>query len=255
MSAVKFVDPVPSRRGWAKKQTDFMKETFKSFNAAFVGFILVMRTQRNMRYHFLIALFIIILSIILNINRVELMILSLTITLVLVTEMINTAAENIINIVKTKYHPLAKVVKDISAAAVLTCAINAVIVGYLIFSTKIPFNVEKSIVKLRNSSMDITFISLIVVFGLVILGKVLFHRGTPLKGGMPSGHAALAYSMWTIIVLLTKDILISILAFFMAFLIARSRMYRKIHNFWEVMAGALLGIIATLLIFQIFWRK
>lgn len=238
-----------------RKQADYIKETFKSFNAAFVGFILVMRTQRNMRYHFLAALFIIILSIILNVNRVELMILSVSITFVLVTEMINTAAENIINIVKNRYHPLAKVVKDISAAAVLTCAINAVIVGYIIFSTKIPFNIEAGISKLRNSSMDITFISLILVFGLVIIGKVFFHKGTPLKGGMPSGHAALAYSMWTIIVLLTRDVLISILAFFMAFLIARSRLHRKIHNFWEVLAGSVLGVVVTLLIFQIFWQR
>lgn len=238
-----------------RKHADFMKESFKSFNAAFVGFILVMRTQRNMRYHFLAALFIIILSIILNVNRMELMLISLSITLVLVTEMINTAAENIVNIVKTKYHPLAKVVKDISAAAVLTCAINAVIVGYMIFSTKIPFNVEASISKLRNSSMDVTFISLILVFGLVIIGKVISHRGTPLKGGMPSGHAALAYSMWTIIVLLKKDPLISILTFFMAFLIARSRLHRGIHNFWEVLAGSVLGVIVTLLIFQIFWQR
>lgn len=238
-----------------KKHTDIMRETFRSFNNAFIGFILVMRTQRNMRYHFLAALFIIIFSIILNVSRMELMIISLSITLVLVTEMINTSAESIINIVKTRYHPLAKVVKDISAAAVLTCAINAMIVGYMIFSTKIPFNVEASIAKLRNSSMDITFMSLIVVFGLVIFGKVFFHKGTPLMGGMPSGHAALAYSMWTIIVLLTKDILISILAFFMAFLIARSRVHRKIHNLWEVLAGSLLGVIATLLIFQIFWQK
>lgn len=237
-----------------KKQKDIMKETFKTFNAAFVGFILVMRTQRNMRYHFLAALFIIILSVILNVSRIELMILAIAITLVLVTEMINTAAENIVNIVKSKYHPLAKVVKDISAAAVLTCAINAIIVGYMVFSTKIPFDVEASILKLRNAPMDITFISLICVFGLVIAGKVIFHRGTPLKGGMPSGHAALAFSMWTIIVLLTRNVLVAMLAFFMAFLIARSRMYRKVHNFWEVLAGSTLGVIVTLLIFQVFWQ-
>lgn len=241
------------RSRFVKKQKDIMKETFKSFNSAIVGFVLVMRTQRNMRYHFLAALFIIILSIILNVTKVELMILAIAITLVLVTEMINTAAENIINIVKTKYHPLAKVVKDISAASVLTCAINAVVVGYLIFSTKIPFDIGASILKLKNAPMDITFISLICVFALVIVGKVVFHKGTPLKGGMPSGHAALAFSMWTVIVLLSKDILVSGLAFFMAFLVARSRMYRKVHNVWEVLAGAALGVIITLLIFQILW--
>jgi len=238
----------------SKKSKNIFKETFKSFNAAFIGFILVMRTQRNMRYHFIAALAIIILSIIVNVSRIELMILAITITLVLVMEMVNTAVENIINIVKSKYHPLAKVVKDVSAAAVLTTAINAVIVGYVIFSSKIPIDIEGSIARLRNSSMHVTFISLILVFGLVILGKVLFHKGTPLRGGMPSGHSAIAFSMWTVIVLLTKDVLIAILAFFMAFLIGRSRIHRKIHNLWEVIAGAALGILVTLLIFQLVWR-
>lgn len=237
-----------------KNDKNIFRQTFKSFNAAFVGFILVMRTQRNMRYHFLAALFIIILSIILNVSKTELMILSITITLVLVMEMINTAAENIINIVKTKYHPLAKVVKDISAAAVLTSAINAVVVGYMIFYTKAPFDIEAGIARLRNSSMNMTFISLILVFAFVIMGKVFSRRGSPLRGGMPSGHAALAFSMWTVIVLLTKNILITILAFLMAFLIARSRIHRRIHNFWEVLAGAILGVLVTLFVFQIFWR-
>jgi diacylglycerol kinase (ATP) len=237
-----------------KKNKNFLKETLKSFNAAVIGFILVMRTQRNMRYHFLAALFIIILSIILKVTRIELMILAITITLVLVAEMVNTVAENIINIVKTKYHPLAKLVKDISAAAVLTTAINAVIIGYTVFSAKLPIDIANSIERLRNSSMHITFMSLILVFGLVVLGKVLFHRGTPLRGGMPSGHSALAFSMWTVIVLLTKDVLVSILALFMAFLIARSRVHRKIHSFWEVCAGAVLGVLVTLFIFQLIWR-
>lgn len=237
-----------------KKKRNFFRETFKSFNAAFIGFILVMRTQRNMRYHFLAALFIIILSTVLNVSKLELMILALTVTLVLVTEMLNTAAENIINIVKTKYHPLAKLVKDISAAAVLTTAINALIIGYAIFSSKIPFDIGGSISRLRNSSMHLTFISLILVIGLVISGKVLFHKGTPLSGGMPSGHSALAFAMWTVIVLITKDVLVSILSFFMAFLIARSRVHRRIHTLWEVLAGAILGALVTLVVFQIFWK-
>lgn len=242
------------KRFFRDKNEDFIKETIKSFNAAIIGFILVMRTQRNMRYHFIAALFIIILSIFVSVSRIELMILALSITLVLVSEMVNTAAENIINIIKSKYHPLARVVKDISAAAVLTCAINALVVGYIIFSAKIPFDVESGISNLKQAPMNLTFMSLLIVFGLVVLAKTFFHRGTPLRGGMPSGHTALAFSMWTVIVLLTKNALVAILAFFMASLIARSRLHRKIHNFWEVFAGALLGVIITLLIFQIFWR-
>lgn len=230
-----------------------VKDFIKSLNTAITGFALVMRTQRNMRYHILAALLIIILSIALNVSGVELMILTITVTLVIVMEMINTALENVINIIKSKYHPIAKVVKDISAAAVLATAINAIIVGYIIFSKRVPFDIKSGIIRFRESSADLTFITLILVFILVVLVKILFHKGTPLKGGMPSGHAALSFAMWTIIVLLTKNLLVAILAFCMAFLISRSRMNRKIHNFWEVIAGALLGVVVTLLIFQLFF--
>ena len=230
-----------------------MRDLLKSINTAITGFLLVMRTQKNMRYHFLAALFIIILSVALNVSRIELMILTLTVTLVLIMEMINTAIENIINIIKTKYHPVAKVVKDISAAAVLASAINALVVGYIFFSTKIPFDFKTGVLRLRNSSADLTFLCLALVIILVVLIKVLFRRGTPLKGGMPSGHAALSFAMWTIIVLLTKNLLVALLAFLMAFLIARSRIHKKIHNFWEVVAGALLGVVVAMLIFQLFF--
>lgn len=230
-----------------------MKDFLKSLNTAITGFMLVMRTQRNMRYHFLAALFVVILSLLLDVSRIELMIITLTVTFVLVVEMMNTAIEYVIDIMKSKYHPMAKVVKDIAAGAVLASAINAIVVGYLVFSTKIPFNFEHSVIRLQHSSKDITFICLGLVIALVILIKVLSHKGTPLRGGMPSGHAAISFAMWTIIVLLTKNLLVALLVFFMAFLVSSSRIYKRIHTFWEVIAGALLGIIVTLFIFQLFF--
>jgi len=238
-----------------RKHKNVVRNTYKSFNAAFTGLFLLMRTQRNMRYHFIAAFFVILLSVILNVDRIELMILIIVISLVLVTEMVNTAIENIVNIVKAKYHPLAKLIKDISAAAVLVSAFCAFITGYIILSKKMPLDIKAGILRLKNIPMHLAFLSLVTVFALVIAGKLIFHKGTPLRGGMPSGHAALAFSMWTIVVLLTKDVVVFILVFLMALLIAGSRMYRKVHNFWEVFAGSVLGIIITLLIFQMFWRS
>ena len=63
--------------------------------------------------------------------------------------------------------------------------------------------------------------------------------------------SAIAFSMWTIIAFLTHNAIVIILAFVMAFLIARHRIKSSIHNIWEVVAGGVLGVLATTLIFQL----
>ena len=229
-----------------------MRRFVESFNAALEGFIYVLKTERNMRVHFLSALFIILLGIYFGFPAHEILILTTTITLVLVAEMINTAIEHLVDMVHSEFHPAARLVKDIGAGVVLITAINAVIVGYTLFARKVPFNIDLEMARIRQSPWHITFIATILVFGLSIIGKLIFHRGTPLRGGMPSGHAAVAFSMWTAIAFITTNTVVVALAFVMAFLIARHRVKDAVHSIWEVVAGAVLGILVTTLIFQIF---
>jgi len=224
----------------------------ESFNAAVEGFIYVLKTERNMRIHFLAAFFFILLGIYLNFTYLEILALCVTITLVLASEMINTAVELLVDMIKSDFHPIARFVKDISAGAVLLASINAVIVGYMLFSRKLPFNVTDATENISHSPWHITFIALIVVFGVTIIGKMLSRKGTPLRGGMPSGHAAIAFAIWTIIVFLTNNSIVIVLTFLMAFLIARHRIKDSIHTLWEVFAGSLLGVLLTTLVFQIF---
>ncbi len=223
----------------------------ESFNASLEGFIYVLKTQRNMRIHYLASVLIILLGIWLNLSITELMILSVTITIVLVAEMANTAMEHMVDIVKTELHPLAKIIKDVAAGSVLVASINAVIIGYILFSGKTPFNVEEGLSRVRQSPWHVSFIALILVFSLAVIGKVIFHKGTPLRGGMPSGHAAVAFAVWTIVTFLTTNSIVIILTFLMAFLIARHRIKDAVHTIWEVAAGSLLGILGTILIFQL----
>ena len=205
-----------------------------------------------MRIHFLAALFLLLLGIYLNFTYLEIVALCVTITLVLVSEMVNTAVELIVDMIKSDFHPIARVIKDISAGVVLLASINGIIVGYILFSRKIPFNVTDAMETIRNSPWHITFIALILVFGSTIIGKMLSRKGTPLRGGMPSGHAAIAFSIWTIIVFLTNNSIVIVLAFLMAFLIARHRVKDSIHTIWEVAAGGVMGVLFTTLVFQIF---
>lgn len=226
----------------------------ESFNCAIEGFIYVVKTQRNMRIHFLFSVMIILLSILLNLSTYELLIVGSAIIFVLLSEMINTAIELTVDLISDSYHALARIVKDVAAGAVFLSSIYAIIVGYLIFSKHISFPIGEGLLKIKQSDWHITLITLILVISFVILGKILFQKGTPLRGGMPSGHAAFSFSIWTIISVITENPLIIILTFVMAFLVARSRVKQSIHSILEVVIGSILGILITLLVFQFIGR-
>lgn len=223
----------------------------ESFNSAIEGFVYVFKSQRNMRLHFVVALVAILLGIVLNFTYIEFMILCLTIAFVLFAEMFNTAIEHTIDLIKEEFHPLARIVKDICAGAVLLSASSAIIVGYILFVSRLGMRIEGNIVKIRGSSWHITFIVLLVILVLVVLSKIVFRSGTPLRGGMPSGHSAIAFSIWTALSLLYPNSLVIFLVFFLALLVSRSRVRDNVHSALEVFTGAVMGVLITLLVFQI----
>ena len=95
---------------------------------------------------------------------------------------------------------------------------------------------------------------MIVILGIVVLSKIFLRSGTPFRGGMPSGHSAIAFAIWTIVSFLYPKGLVILLVFILAFLVSRSRVRDKVHSVLEVFSGAVLGIVVTILIFQIFKR-
>ena len=105
-----------------------------SFNYAFEGIIHVLRTQRNLRIHFVIAIGVIAAAAALGVGRDELILLLLAIAFVLVAEMVNSAIEGAIDVSTTSFDPNAKLAKDIAAGAVLISSTTAVAVGYLVFA-------------------------------------------------------------------------------------------------------------------------
>ncbi|HBM81250.1 MAG: diacylglycerol kinase [Clostridiales bacterium] len=229
----------------AKRITD-------SFNYAIQGIIYTLRTQRNMRIHFAIAAAVLCISLFFDLSKMELLILFISITFVIVMELINTAIEATIDIFVNYYHPLAKIAKNVAAGAVLVSALNAILVGYLLFFDRLMPVTQIVIYKVKNSPPHTIFICLAIVMIAVISLKAYFGEGTPLRGGMPSGHSAIAFSIATMISLLTKDLLIATLAFFMAFLVAQTRIESKIHSVLQTVIGGILGITVTILIFVVF---
>jgi diacylglycerol kinase (ATP) len=103
-----------------------------SFKYAGEGLLHAIRTQRNFRIHLVAAVLVLAMATWLRLPGTSWAILVLTIGLVLVTEMMNTAAEALVDLASPDYHPLAKLVKDVAAGAVLVIAIAAVVVGLIV---------------------------------------------------------------------------------------------------------------------------
>jgi len=227
----------------------------ESFNYAFEGVIHVLRTQRNMRIHFLIAVAVLVWAIAAGVSKLELIALLLAISFVLIAEMVNTAVEAAIDIATTSFDPMAKLAKDIAAGAVLIASANAIAVGYLVFSGKVADNTSRFLDRLANAPAELTLVALVVTILIVIATKALTGRGTPLRGGLPSGHSALAFAGWMAVTLVLDDsghrFLISSVTLIMALLVAQTRVESGVHSLLEVFYGAVLGSLVTLVLFQI----
>jgi undecaprenol kinase len=111
------------------------RQWINSFRHAGNGLRDTFRTERNFRFHVFAALVVLAAGWYAGLNRNEWLWITLAITLVLVTELLNTALESLVNLASPEYHPLAKKTKDTAAAAVLCSAVFAIVVAILIFGT------------------------------------------------------------------------------------------------------------------------
>ena len=219
---------------------------FESFNYAFEGIIHVLRTQRNMRIHFGIAVFVLIFALVVNVTKLELIALLISITFVLIAEMLNSAVEAAIDIATTSFDPMAKLAKDVAAGAVLIATTNAIAVGYLVFAGKVADRSAHLLDRLRQAPAELTLVALVLTVIVVIATKAYTGRGTPLRGGVPSGHAALAFAGWmaaTYVASPGHRFLISSIALLMALLVAQTRVESGVHSAIEVTYGALVGAL------------
>jgi diacylglycerol kinase (ATP) len=226
----------------------------ESFNYAIEGVVHVLRTQRNMRIHFALAVAVLAVAIAVGVSKLELIALLIAIAFVLVAEMINTAVEGVIDVSTTAFDPMAKLAKDIAAGAVLIAAVNAVAIGYLVFAGKAANKSARVLDRIRDAPAEITVSALVITVIVVIATKAWTGRGTPLRGGLPSGHAALGFAGWMAATYIVNDshrFLISALTFIMAVLVAQTRVESGVHSALEVAYGGALGALVTLALFQL----
>ena len=229
---------------------------FASFNFAAEGVVHALRTQRNLWIHFALAAAVLIAAVGFGVSRIELMVLLLAITFVLVAELVNTAIEAAVDVASTSFDPMAKLAKDIAAGAVLIATAVAVAVGYLVFSGTVADRSSRLLDRLTTVPAELTLVALVLTTIVVIATKALTGSGTPLRGGLPSGHAAVAFACWMAVTLILDDVdhrfLISSVTFIMALLVAQTRVESGVHSASEVASGALLGALVTLFLFQAF---
>jgi len=229
-----------------KKNNDNLIDSFKN---AIEGLNITYKMEKNFRYHIILSFLTILVSLLMKIDSFHLVIIVISISFVLVAELFNTGFEVLIdNFITKKRNKIIKVIKDISAAAVLITSINALVVGYFLIFTKL-FKKILNIFKINWVINDtIIFISFIFLILFIIIIKKIINSEKVFKGGWPSGHSALSFSIFALSLMYVNILIIKILIFLLAIIVSKSRIDLKIHSFSQVISGAIIGFSLTVII-------
>lgn len=224
----------------------------KGFDYAFEGIVFSIKSEKNMKFHVILSMFVLLFSLFLNVTRIEMILIIFSISFVFIVELINTAIEQLVNLAcNNKYSKLAKIAKDVSAGACLVAALCAIFVAYLIFFDKAVNFTNSVFSKIQRKPEHIAVITLVIVVILTVLLKGIFYKGygSAFHGGAVSGHTAVAFSLATIVMIMSKDFKVSVISYMIAAIVAESRFEANIHSVREIISGLFLGILVTLLIF------
>jgi len=117
-----------------------MKQFLESLSYAFRGLAYTFKNEKNFQNEIVVGFLVVIAMIYFRVTRAEVVVLVLVIMGVLIMEVLNTVMERVVDILKPRVHPYARLIKDLMAAGVLLCSILAVTVGLIIF---FPYILEK----------------------------------------------------------------------------------------------------------------
>lgn len=229
-----------------------LRRWLDSVNHAIEGILHAAKTQRHVRFHLYAAAGVMVLSFGLGVTGTEFIIIGFCVALVIVAELLNSALEEMVDLLSPQYHEKARTAKDIAAGAVFISALVSVVVAYVVLLPYLEVAFKRGLRIAKHSPDEVAMVAVLTVLILVVITKAYFGRGTPLRGGLPSGHAALAFSFWVSISLVTSNFVVSLMGLVVAIIISQSRVAIKVHTPWEVILGALLGSSVTFLLFLVF---
>ncbi|MCM1990797.1 diacylglycerol kinase [Oceanirhabdus seepicola] len=222
------------------------RNLLESFNYAIKGIRWAFLNERNFKVHTVVSILVIILGIVFQITKVEFLITLLCIGMVLGGELINTAIEKLCDGISGEFKVYIKAAKDIAAGGVLVTAFISAIIGILIFGNAILEYDRLSLEKLVGNQLYILTLIIVSLGIIIIILKVCIGRGTPMQGGMPSGHSTIAFGIATIISLYSGVVAVIVLSYILAIIVAECRVESGIHSVIEVAVGGVLGILITI---------
>lgn len=225
-----------------------------SFNFAIEGVVYALRTQRNMRIHVAAAVVALIGALVLHVEGLGVAAIVFAISLVIVTELVNTAVEATVDLATETYDPLAKTAKDVAAGAVLIAATNAVVIAFLVLFAPVQRVMQGGLIWVKAAPAPLTVVALGITLLFVIALKAASREGSFVHGGWPSGHAALAFGAAVVLGYVTGSAGALALGIFIALLVAQSRVEGEIHSVPQVILGALLGALTVTAVYQVFFR-
>jgi len=224
-----------------------------SFNYAIQGIVYALRTQRNMRLHVVAAFTVLVACLLLRIGGFGLVAIVFAITLVLVTELVNTAIEATVDLAIEGLDPVAKIAKDVAAGAVFIASISAVVIAFLVMFEPVRRVSQRGMSWVEVAPASLTVVALGLIGLVVLMLKAASREGSFLHGGWPSGHTALAVGAATALGYITSSASAFVLAMFIAALVAQSRVESETHTIAQVILGALLGLLLVTAVFQLFF--
>lgn len=218
----------------------------KSMRYAYEGIQYALSTQPNMKFHFFASFAVLVSALFFRLPRTDILLLLLAITLVIVTELINTGIEKTVDLAMPDRHPLAKIAKDVAAAAVLVTAVFAAAVGIAVFYTP----VEKWVRHREHPEVPLSIGSVWLYLTLVVLAVIVVETRFRNSGRIrPSLWMAVAVSVSTLITLKSGDTLVALLAFGMSGMFLVMLYEKQSRSLSGLLAGGALGALLTILAF------
>jgi diacylglycerol kinase len=220
----------------------------RSFRYAYEGIKYALDTQRNMKFHFFVAFIVLIAALFIHLPKTDILFILLAVTLMIVTELINTAVEKAVDLAMPDQHPLAKIAKDVAAASVLVSAVFAVVVGLIVFYEP----VDQLFRHVKDTNNQVSAGSIWLLIALVILSVIVIETRFADKGKFvrPSLLTAVAFAIAALIALLVSNTLIALLAFILAVIILIILYDKKKRAFPALLLGAIIGIAVTVLAYM-----
>lgn len=218
----------------------------RSFRFAYEGLIYALSTERNMKFHFMTALIVLLLALFFKLSKLEILFIILAIILIVIAELFNTALEKAVDLAMPHQHPIAKIAKDVAAAAVLVTAVFAVAVGLIVFYE--PVNALLTEARDQAKTVSVSVESLLIFVCLVTLIVIVIQtRFTKRRiNWRPSIIAALAFSMATMMVLYATELIVGLLACALCALIVMVLFEKTDRSFASLLLGGVIGSVLTL---------